>query len=75
MSSVGIITVGYLALVGLTGFFIALGCIVPAIIVGLGALGLMMRYEIRWTLDHTRLTKHQPRPVPKRPVDSLRIGR
>lgn len=42
----------------------SLACWVPALILGVFAAGIAWRYEIRWLADHTKLTRHEPRPVP-----------
>lgn len=41
------------------------GCLAVAIALGAAALVVAWRYEIRWLADHTKLTRHEPRPVPR----------
>lgn len=58
------ITATYFVLVVLAGALTFAGCWIPAALVGALAFCLAWRFELRWLADHTRLTKHAPRPVP-----------
>ena len=57
-------TVAFIALLSLAGVLTFAGAWIAAGAVALVAFVLAVRYEIRWVLDHTKLTKHAPRPVP-----------
>jgi hypothetical protein len=59
-------TLAYLALLALALILGSLSLWAPAIIAAAGAFALALRFEIRWALDHTPLTSHDPRPVPRR---------
>jgi hypothetical protein len=64
--------IAYVLLVAAAGAAAAFGWWLVVGLSVVAAVALAMRYECRWALDHTKLTKHAPRPVPKRPVGSRR---
>lgn len=65
----------YILLVALAAGLMAASCWIPALICFVIAMGLALRYEVRWLADHTRLTRHsKPRSVPA-PTRHLRPTR
>lgn len=56
---------GYVVSVVLGAVFLAAGCIIPAALCVAAAIVLAYRFELRWAIDHTPLTPHRPRPIPK----------
>ena len=55
----------YIVLVALTGVLLAASWWVGALLAAVLACAVASRFELRWLLDHTPLTSHSPRPVPK----------
>lgn len=68
MTRLGVVVASYILLVIGAGACVTSGLWLLGALAAVVAIILAARYELRWCLDHTKLTRHTPRPVPKKPV-------